>query len=81
MSIEQGMKYQISNDFKSRFNSAESLTVIRQVGNTIQFNLENGKGYGSMPVDHLNYLLKESKLTINRANRVFINQGDEEQIG
>ncbi|MED3623587.1 hypothetical protein [Neobacillus thermocopriae] len=63
MPIEEGAKFQISQEVQRNFNSAESLTVTSNNGITIQFTLADGKGYGSMPVDHLNYLLKRSNLT------------------
>jgi hypothetical protein len=82
MSIETGMKYQISQNIKGNFNSADSLTVTTNNGITVQFTLEDGKGYGSMPLDHLNYLLKRSNLTpITSNKRVLLNPENEEKIG
>ncbi|MEH7009593.1 hypothetical protein V7087_02065 [Neobacillus niacini] len=82
MSIETGMKYQISQNIKGNFNSAESLTVTTNNGITVQFILEDGKGHGSMPLDHLNYLLKRSNLTpITSNKRVLLNTDNEERIG
>lgn len=82
MAIEKGSKYQISQSIKGNFNSAESLTVTTNNGITIQFTLEDGKGYGSMPLDHLNYLLKRSNLTpITSSKRVLLNTDNEEKIG
>jgi hypothetical protein len=82
MSIETGMKYQISQSIKGNFNSADSLTVTTNNGITIQFTLDDGKGYGSMPLDHLNYLLKRSNLTpITSSKRVLLNPENEEKIG
>jgi hypothetical protein len=82
MSIETGMKYQISQNIKGNFNSADSLTVTTNNGITVQFTLEDGKGYGSMPLDHLNYLLKRSNLTPIASNkRVLLNPENEEKIG
>jgi hypothetical protein len=82
MSIELGMKYQISQSIKGNFNSAESLTVTTNNGITVQFTLEDGKGYGSMPLDHLNYLLKRSNLTpITSNKRVLLSTDHEEKIG
>jgi hypothetical protein len=63
MQIEEGTKYQISQGIKGFFNSAESMTVIRNNGVTIQFSLGDNKGRGSMPIEHLNYLLKKDNLT------------------
>ncbi|SDN32099.1 hypothetical protein [Bacillus sp. OK048] len=82
MQIETGMKYQISQSIKGNFNSAESLTVTTNNGTTVQFTLEEGKGHGSIPVDHLNYLLKRSSLTpITTNKRVLLNQDNDEKIG
>jgi hypothetical protein len=63
MQIEEGTKYQISQGIKGFFNSAETMTVIRNNGVTIQFQLGDNKGRGSMPIEHLNYLLKKDNLT------------------
>jgi hypothetical protein len=63
MHIEEGTKYQISQGIKGFFNSAETMTVIRNNGVTIQFLLGDNKGRGSMPIEHLNYLLKKDNLT------------------
>ncbi|AIE60008.1 hypothetical protein [Bacillus methanolicus] len=80
MSIEEGTKYQISKGIKSFFNSAETLTVIRQNGITVQFTLEDGKGHGSMPIQHLHYLLKRNDLTQMKNKRSLLNT-ENEQIG
>jgi hypothetical protein len=80
--IEEGTKYQISQNIKGFFNSAEALTVIRDNGVTIQFTLGDSKGHGSMPVQHLHYLLKRSELTQIPSKRAFLNtENNEEQIG
>lgn len=76
MSIEEGMKFQISQGIQGNFNSAESLTVISNNGVTVQFTLGEDKGYGSMPVDHLNYLLKRSNLTMVQNKRSLINSAE-----
>jgi hypothetical protein len=82
MPIEEGTKYQISQNIKGFFNSAETITVIRDNGVTIQFTLGDSKGHGSMPVQHLHYLLKRSELTVIPNKRAFINTDNtEEQIG
>ncbi len=82
MPIETGMKYQISQSIKGNFNSADSLTVTTNNGITVQFTLEDGKGHGSMPLDHLNYLVKRSNFTLVPTNkRVLLNTDNEEKIG
>ncbi|MCM2532456.1 hypothetical protein NDK43_08750 [Neobacillus pocheonensis] len=82
MLIEEGTKYQISIGAKEYFNAAETLTVKSNNGITIQFSLGDSKGHGSMPVDHLNYLLKKDNLTLISNKRLFLNNDDsEENIG
>jgi hypothetical protein len=82
MSIEEGSKFQISQGIQSYFNAAESFTVIANNGITVQFKLENGKGSGAMPIEHLHYLLKRSNLTIIPNKRALLNaETNEEQIG
>ncbi|WP_419887348.1 hypothetical protein ACN6MT_17940 [Neobacillus niacini] len=82
MSIEIGMKYQISQSIKGNFNSADLMTVTTNNGITVQFTLEDGKGHGSMPLDHLNYLLRRSNLTPVTSNkRVHLSSENEEKIG
>lgn len=82
MSIEEGTKYQISQGIKGYFNSAETMTVKSNNGVTIQFTLGDSKGYGSMPIDHLNYLLKKANLTQIPNKRMLLNpDSNEEQIG
>ncbi|MGG1675381.1 hypothetical protein ACIFOT_06440 [Neobacillus sp. NRS-1170] len=82
MSIKEGTKFQISQAIQSYFNSADSLTVISNNGITIQFMLPDGRGYGSMPVEHLDYLLKKSNLSLVPNKRSLLsNDHEEEQIG
>lgn len=82
MSIEEGSKFQISQGIQSYFNAAEAFTVTSNNGVTVQFKLEDGKGAGAMPIEHLHYLLKKSNLTIVPNKRVLINtETNEEQIG
>ncbi|MEH7336214.1 hypothetical protein V7161_26670 [Neobacillus drentensis] len=82
MSIKEGTKFQISQGIQSYFNSAESLTVLSNNGITIQFTLGDGKGYGSMPIEHLDYLLKKSNLSLIPNKRSLLStEHDEEQIG
>jgi hypothetical protein len=63
MLIEKGTKFQITEDVKGFFNSAETMIVKTNNGITVQFILGDSKGHGSMPIDHLNYLLKKANLT------------------
>lgn len=80
MTFEKGTEYKISKTTKGYFNSAEVLTIIRECGHIVQFTLGNGKGHGSMPTEHMNYLLNKNELTPNK--RALLNNGtDEEKIG
>lgn len=82
MAIDLGTKYQISQAVKGNFNSAESLTVTSNDGSIVQFTLGEGKGRGAMPLQHLDYLLKRSNLTILPNKRSLITPDhNEEQIG
>lgn len=64
MPIEVGTIYQISQGIKGFYNSANTLTIIRKNDRTAQFTLGDGKGYGSMPIKHLLYLIKRDDLTV-----------------
>jgi hypothetical protein len=82
MSIEEGTKYQISQGIKSFFNSAEMMTVTSFNGITVQFTLGDSKGHGSMPVEHLNYLLKKANLSQIPNKKILLNPDtNDEQIG
>jgi hypothetical protein len=82
MIIEEGSKYQISQSVKGFFNAAETMTVKSYNGVTVQFILGDSKGHGSMPVEHLQYLLKKSNLTVIPNKRSLLNtEINEEQIG
>lgn len=82
MLIEKGTKYQISQGVKGFYNSAETMTVKSNNGVTVQFILGDSKGHGSMPLDHLNYLLKKSSLTQIPNKLMLLNTDtDDEQIG
>ncbi|WP_209123740.1 hypothetical protein [Alkalihalobacillus sp. BA299] len=82
MNIELGTEYEISEDRKGHFNSADTLTVIRQNRNIVQFILGNNKGHGSMPVEHLLYLLKKQDVIPVENKRIILDTGDnEEKIG
>ncbi|OLO26551.1 hypothetical protein BTR23_22945 [Alkalihalophilus pseudofirmus] len=81
MKIELGTEYEIVEERKGHFNSAETLTIIRQNRNVVQFILGNNKGHGSMPVDHLLYLLKKKDLTPITNRRKLLKAESEEKIG
>ncbi|OIK11343.1 hypothetical protein BIV60_18230 [Bacillus sp. MUM 116] len=81
MLIEEGTKYQISQGIQGNFNSAETMTITSNNGITVQFCLGENKGRGSMPVEHLSYLLKKANLTQIPNKRLLINlENNEEQI-
>ncbi len=81
MIIEIGTVYQISDNSKRNFNSADALTIIRQKGNIVQFTLNGQKGHGSMPLQHLQYLLKKKELIEVMNKRLLLkNETEEEQI-
>lgn len=79
MSLEIGTKFQISKNIKGYYNSAETMTIIRLNGKTVQFTLEDGKGHGSMPLQHFQYLLKRTELTKMNDKIHLINQQESEQ--
>ncbi|MDQ0154570.1 hypothetical protein [Robertmurraya andreesenii] len=79
MSVKVGTKYQITNAIKGYYNSAETMTITRLSGSTVQFILEDGKGYGSMPIQHLQYLLKRTELTIFDDKKQFLQLEEQEQ--
>lgn len=82
MFIEAGTEYQISQGVKGFYNSAETMTVKSNNGVTVQFTLGDSKGHGSMPVEHLYYLLKRSNLTQIPNKRSLLNtDSTKEQIG
>ncbi|MED4207129.1 hypothetical protein [Neobacillus mesonae] len=80
MSIVEGTKFQISQGIQGYYNHADSMTVVTNNGTTVQFTLGDGKGHGSMPIDHFNYLLKRSNLTIVPNKKALLNTENEEQI-
>ncbi|WP_342431378.1 hypothetical protein [Neobacillus sp. FSL H8-0543] len=79
MSIEAGMKYQIGQKVKTNFNSSDSLTIVNNNGITVQFTLDDGKGRGSMPLEHLSYLLKRDNLTKITNKRALLNNDNNEE--
>jgi hypothetical protein len=79
MSIEAGMMYQIGQKFKTNFNSSDSLTILNNNGVTVQFTLDDGKGRGSMPLEHLNYLLKRDDLTKVTSKRALLSSDNNEE--
>ncbi|RXI95546.1 hypothetical protein DS745_24140 [Anaerobacillus alkaliphilus] len=82
MKIDVGTEYKITESVRRNFNSAEALTVIRQTNNTIQFTLNGKNGYGAMPLQHMQYLLKKNYITQSSGTkRQFLSrENKEEQI-
>jgi hypothetical protein len=79
MLIEEGTKYQITEEAKGFFNSAETMIVKTNNGITVQFILGDSKGHGSMPIDHLNYLLKKANLTQISNDRIQLDEDKNEE--
>jgi hypothetical protein len=79
MLIEEGTKYQITEEAKGFFNSAETMIVKTNNGITVQFILGDSKGHGSMPIDHLNYLLKKANLTQISNDRILLDEDKNEE--
>ncbi|WP_019155592.1 hypothetical protein [Robertmurraya massiliosenegalensis] len=79
MSIEVGAKFQISKDIKGYYNSARSLTITNLSGGTVQFTLAEGKGHGSMPLQHLQYLVKRTELTQVASKRQYLHDEQSEE--
>ncbi|WP_096155040.1 MULTISPECIES: hypothetical protein [Bacillus] len=80
MQIESGTVFEINNGSNGFFNSSKKLTVLRHSGETVQFTLGKGKGHGSMPVKHLQYLLRKNELTPLNPKRALLNDNEEEQL-
>ncbi|GAE34380.1 hypothetical protein [Halalkalibacter akibai] len=80
MTFEKGAEFKIAQVVKGHFNSAETLTIIREFGNTVQFTLGNGKGHGSMPIEHMKYLINKNELTVNKRS-LLANETAEEKLG
>ncbi|KHF40200.1 hypothetical protein [Halalkalibacter okhensis] len=74
MTILAGSKYEISKNIQPNFNSAEYLTVLRQGDSSVQFTLGEGKGHGSMPLDHMKLLLKKNELRYIPTKQTFLKE-------
>ena len=79
MNIEIGTEFQISDHIKKNFNSADGLKVINQTGTIVQFTLKDHKGHGSMPLQHLEYLLKKKHLVEGVSKRTYLLKESEEE--
>lgn len=80
MSIEIGTTYMIADGIKGFYNSSTSMTITRFNGGTVQFLLADGKGHGSMPYQHFQYLLKRSELSLGtgESKKEFLHHDDTE---
>ncbi|MBU9721452.1 MULTISPECIES: hypothetical protein [Bacillaceae] len=87
MLIENGTEYDISEEVKKNFFFSDMLIISGKNGNTIRFKLSNGKGYGSMPLQHMEYMIRKGHISERLSNRQLreeIKQGKgqhEDQIG
>ncbi|MGM7701487.1 hypothetical protein ACSVDE_07140 [Pseudalkalibacillus sp. Hm43] len=62
MNLKDGTIYQITDPGSVNFNSATTLKITSHFRNVVSFNLGDQQGYGSMPVQHLKYLVKRNCL-------------------
>ncbi|MCF6137406.1 hypothetical protein [Pseudalkalibacillus berkeleyi] len=62
MNLKNGTIYEIIDPKSLNFNSADRLKITAHFRNVISFTLGDQQGYGSMPVQHLRYLLKRNFL-------------------
>ncbi|WP_257346959.1 hypothetical protein [Pseudalkalibacillus decolorationis] len=63
MKIKKDTVYRINKHALGNFNSAETLKVTSHSRSIVQFTLDEKRGYGSMPIQHLRYLLKKNELS------------------
>ncbi|MDG5788415.1 hypothetical protein QA612_13075 [Evansella sp. AB-P1] len=82
MKMEQGLIYSISKESKKNFFSSNTLTILRVNERSIQFSLENGKGHGTMPMEHFHYLIKNNSISEVLSKRAIVEMdNNEERIG
>lgn len=82
MEIFIGNEYEIAENYQKNFFSSPALTIVSMNDRSIQFILNNGKGYGAMPLNHFTYLLKRNALMEKMDKREFAenNASSQEQI-
>ncbi|MDQ0255706.1 hypothetical protein J2S74_003088 [Evansella vedderi] len=81
--IQVGNEYTISQRIKESYFSAESLRIVSVGDKSVQFILNGSKGRGSMPIQHLYYMVKKNDLTEVINKRTLLEEElseDEEQI-
>lgn len=66
--VKVGMEFTLSPRLKNSYFSAESLEIVQADEKTVKFILKEGKGRGSMPVQHLNYMIKKKDLVEKQAS-------------
>ncbi|WP_349407398.1 hypothetical protein [Pseudalkalibacillus sp. SCS-8] len=62
MNLKDGTVYEILDPSSLNFNSARTLRITSHFRSVVSFSLGEEQGYGSMPVQHLRYLLKRNFL-------------------
>ncbi|WP_088034193.1 hypothetical protein [Evansella clarkii] len=62
MDIYKGAEFDISEDNKLHFKRGDTLKISQKKGSFVQFTLGDGRSYGTMPLQHLEYLLKKREL-------------------
>ena len=63
MAFYKGTEFEISPENKLHFKSAKTLKIIEKNDSIVQFTFGEGESKGTMPVQHLEYLLKRKELT------------------
>ncbi|MBU9711784.1 hypothetical protein [Evansella tamaricis] len=74
MEIKNGTVYEIADEIQKNFFSSGSLTIVGKTGNIIRFKLSNGKGYGAMPLQHLEYMLRNKRVVQKLNKRKFLEE-------
>lgn len=62
LEVKVGMEFTLSPRLKNSYFSAETLEIVQADEKTVKFILREGKGRGSMPIQHLNYMIKKKDL-------------------
>lgn len=60
--IKTGMEFTLSSRLKDSYFSAEALEIVHVDEKTVKFILKEEKGRGSMPIQHLHYMIKKKDL-------------------
>ncbi|UTR10520.1 hypothetical protein MM300_22065 [Evansella sp. LMS18] len=62
MDIYKGAEFDISEDNKLHYKKGDTLKISQKKGSFVQFTLGDGRSYGTMPLQQLEYLLKKREL-------------------